>query len=292
MEVVKEELNKVFNILMGGEFWLSIFSFVLKVVFIIIIASIVIKIAKKIIERVFSNNKKTAIRITKRREDTLRKLIENALVYVVYSIVILMILDTAGIPIATLLAGAGVIGLAIGFGAQSLVQDVISGFFIVFEDQFAVGDYVFISDVEGEVEEIGLRTTKIKDWTGERYVIPNGNISQVTNYSIHNGTPVVDVNIPYENDVYNAQEIIESINKKVFNETDMFMTEPEIIGVQSLDVSHYIIRIISETSPGNQWAAERYLRGEIQSGLYNRGVDIPAPRLVMYSQEENNHKGD
>lgn len=292
MEVVKEELNKVLNILMGGEFWLSIFSFVLKVVFIIIIASIVIKIAKKIIERIFSNNKKTAVRITKRREDTLRKLIENALVYVVYSIVILMILDTVGIPIATLLAGAGVVGLAIGFGAQSLVQDVISGFFIVFEDQFAVGDYVFISDVEGEVEEIGLRTTKIKDWTGERYVIPNGNISQVTNYSIHNGTPVVDVNIPYENDVYNAQEIIKSINKKVFNETDMFMTEPEIIGVQSLDVSHYIIRIISETSPGNQWAAERYLRGEIQSGLYNKGVDIPAPRLVMYSQEENNHKGD
>src|SRR5699024_12380741 len=97
---------------------------------------------------------------------------------------------------------------------------------------------------------------KIKDWTGERYVIPNGNISQVTNYSIHNGTPVVDVNIPYENDVYNAQEIIESINKKDFNETDMFMTEPEIIGVQSLDVSHSIIRIISEKSPSNQWAAE------------------------------------
>src|SRR5690625_5457795 len=87
MEVFKEEINKVFNILMGCEFLLSIFSFILKVVFIIIIASIVIKIAKKIIERVFSNNKKTAIRITKRREDTLRKLIENALVYVVYSIV-------------------------------------------------------------------------------------------------------------------------------------------------------------------------------------------------------------
>src|SRR5699024_9368355 len=84
--------------------------------------------------------------------------------------------------------------------------------------------------------------------------------------------PVVDVNIPYENDVYNAQEIIESINKKVFNETDMFMTEPEIIGVQSLDVSHYIIRIISETSPGNQWAAERYLRGEIKSVLNIIGV--------------------
>src|SRR5690625_796031 len=134
LDVVIEDFNKLFYLLMGVYFWLSIFIFLLKVVFIIIIVSIVIKISKKIIERVLSNNKKTAIRITKRREDTLRKLIENALVYVVYSIVILMILDTVGIPIATLLAGAGVIGLAIGFGAQSLVQDVISGFFIVFED--------------------------------------------------------------------------------------------------------------------------------------------------------------
>src|SRR5699024_655618 len=108
-----------------------------------------------------------------------------------------MILDMVGLPISTILAGSGVICLVVVFGVQSLVLDVISGFLIVFEDQFAEGDYVFISDVEGEVEEIGLRTTKIKDWTGERYVIPNGNISQVTNYSIHNGTPVVDVNIPY-----------------------------------------------------------------------------------------------
>ncbi len=292
MEIVKEELNKVLGTLMGGEFWIGIFTFVLKIAFIIILASVIIKVSKKVIEKVFTDNKRKTVRMTKRREETLKKLIENALVYIVYSIVILTILDTVGIPIGTLLAGAGVAGLAIGFGAQSLVQDVISGFFIVFEDQFAVGDYVFISGVEGDVEEIGLRTTKVRDWTGERYVIPNGNISQVTNYSIHNGVPVVDVNIPYENGVNEAKRVIEAINKEVFAKTDMFMTEPEIIGVQTLDVSHYVIRIISETPPGEQWAAERYLRGEIQSGLYSRGIDIPAPRLVMYSQEENNHKGD
>jgi len=292
LEIAKEELNKVLATLMGGEFWFGVFAFVLKVAFIIILASIIIKVAKKLIEKIFSSHKRTAIRVTKRREETLKKLIENALVYIVYTIVILTILDTVGIPIGTLLAGAGIAGLAIGFGAQSLVQDVISGFFIVFEDQFAVGDYVFISGVEGDVEEIGLRTTKVRDWTGERYVIPNGNITQVTNYSIHNGVPVVDVNIPYENDVNEAKRLIEAINKEVFAKTDMFMIEPEIIGVQELDVSHYIIRVISETPPGDQWAAERYLRGEIQSGLYSRGIDIPAPRLVMYSQEENNHKGD
>lgn len=292
MELIKQEFNKVLSTLLGGEFWLGILSFTLKIAFIIILASVIIKVSKKLIRKVFSDHKRKAVRVTKRREETLRKLIENALVYVVYTIVILTIFDTVGIPIGTLLAGAGVAGLAIGFGAQSLVKDVISGFFIVFEDQFAVGDYVYVSEVEGHVEEIGLRTTKIKDWTGERYVIPNGNISQVTNYSIHNGVPVVDINIPYENDVNEAKRVIEEINKEVFAKTDIFISEPEIIGVQTLDVSHYIIRVIAETTPGEQWTGERYLRGEIQSSLYNRGIDIPSPRLVMYSKEKNMNKGD
>lgn len=286
MQFFKQEFNKVLETVLSGEFWFSIVGFFFKIAIILILASLVVKVSKKLIERVFSQNQKKKIRITKRREETMKKLIENALIYIVYTIVILTILDTVGIKIGPLLAGAGIAGLAIGFGAQSLVKDVISGFFIVFEDQFSVGDYVYISGVEGTVEEIGLRTTKVKDWTGERHVLPNGNISQVTNYSIHNGVPVVDINIPYENDVHEARDIIEKINKDVFNKSDIFLSEPEIIGVQTLDVSHYIIRVISETLPGSQWAGERYLRGEIQSGLYSRGIDIPAPRVVMYSNEE------
>src|SRR5699024_10540910 len=105
-------------------------------------------------------------------------------------------------------------GVAIGFGVQSLVRDVISGFFIVFEDQFSVGDYVIASGVEGEVEEIGLRTTKIKSCTGEQNVIPNGNITQVVNYSIHNCLAIVDINILYENDVTTAENIIEDVISK------------------------------------------------------------------------------
>lgn len=286
MELLEQEYNKVLETLLSGEFWFGIVGFFFKIALILILASIIVKVSKGVIERVFSQNKKKKIRITKRREETMKKLIENALIYTVYTIVILTILDTVGIKIGPLLAGAGIAGLAIGFGAQSLVKDVISGFFIVFEDQFSVGDYVYISGVEGDVEEIGLRTTKIKDWTGERHVIPNGNISQVTNYSIHNGVSVVDINIPYESDINEAKTIIEEINQEVVRESDMFLTEPEIIGVQTLDLSHYIIRVIAETIPGNQWAGERYLRGEIQSGLYSRGIDIPAPRLVMYANEE------
>src|SRR5690625_2734204 len=113
-----------------------------------------------------------------------------------------MILESLNIKISALLAGAGIAGLAIGFGAQSLVKDIISGFFIIFENQFSVDDYVVVADAEGTVEEIGLRTTKIRSWTGEENVIPNGNITQVINYSVHNGLSVVDVNIPYETDIY------------------------------------------------------------------------------------------
>lgn len=113
--------------------------------------------------------------------------------------------------VGALLAGAGVAGLAIGFGAQSLVKDVISGFFIIFEDQFSVGDYVVVSKAEGTVEEIGLRTTKIKSWTGERHVIPNGNITEVINYSVHNGLAVVDINIPYESNIEEVEQDIEEV---------------------------------------------------------------------------------
>lgn len=292
MQFLKQEFNKILEILGSGEFWFSIFSFFFKIALILIMASIIIKVSRKIIRRIFSQNKKKTMRMTERRERTLKKLIENALVYTIYILVILTLLETVGIKIGPLLAGAGIAGLAIGFGAQSLVKDVISGFFIVFEDQFAVGDYVYVAGVEGDVEEIGLRTTKIKDWTGERYVIPNGNITQVTNYSIHNGVPVIDINIPYENDVYEAKKIIEDINQKVFQTTDVFLTEPEVIGVQTFDVSHYVIRIIAETAPGEQWSAERYLREVIQSELYSRGIAIPAPRLVMYSEKEKLDKGD
>lgn len=292
MQFLKQEFNKILEILGSGEFWFSIFSFFFKIALIFIMASIIIKVSRKIIGRIFSRNKKKTMRMTERREKTLKKLIENALVYTVYTLAILTLLETVGIKIGPLLAGAGIAGLAIGFGAQSLVKDVISGFFIVFEDQFAVGDYVYVAGVEGDVEEIGLRTTKIKDWTGERYVIPNGNITQVTNYSIHNGVPVIDINIPYENDVYEAKKVIEDINQKVFQTTDIFLTEPEVIGVQTFDVSHYVIRIIAETTPGEQWSAERYLREVIQSELYSRGIAIPAPRLVMYSEKEKLDKGD
>src|SRR5699024_5187440 len=120
-------------------------------------------------------------------------------------------------------------------------KDIISGFFIIFEDQFSVGDYVEISGVEGTVEMIGLRTTKIHGWTGEQYVIPNGDITQVKNYSIHNGLSVIDINLPYESDIVQAERMITEIITDLPEKYDVFVDTPVIFGVQALDLSNYVV---------------------------------------------------
>ena len=183
-------------------------SRLLKILVIILLAVVVVKIGKSVIRRMFTFQLKSKIRPSERREKTLLKLLENALSYIVYFSAILAILAEF-MNISGLLASAGVLGLAVGFGAQSLVKDIISGFFIIFEDQFSVGDYVQIGTAVGTVEEIGLRTTKVSAYGGEIYIIPNGNITEVVNYSINNSLAIMDIRIAYETDIQKAESLIE-----------------------------------------------------------------------------------
>ncbi|MGM8212854.1 mechanosensitive ion channel family protein [Virgibacillus sp. W0430] len=282
---MSEKLQDLWIYITGPNLWIAIGQSVLKIIVIIILASIVVRVGKNIIDRVFSK-KQGPIRISERREETIQKLMKNVLSYVVYFIAFIMVLEALSLPITSLLAGAGVAGLAIGFGAQNLVRDIISGFFIVFEDQFSVGDYVIVAGAEGTVEEIGLRTTKIQSWTGEQNVIPNGNITQVINYSIHNGLAIVDINVPYENDIAAAEAIIEDVVKRLPDKYEEIVNTPVIHGIQALETSHYVIRVIADTLPVYQWFGARVIRKEVKERLYKEGIDIPAPRLVMYSRNE------
>src|SRR5699024_7942909 len=259
-----------------------------KIAIIVILALIIKKIGNRIIDTIFKERKNIPIQLTtSRREQTLRNLLKSVLSYIISFIVIVMVLEVFGVPIGTLLAGAGVAGLAIGFGAQSLVKDIISGFFIIFEDQFSVGDYVSVSEVEGTVETIGFRTTKIQGWTGEQYVIPNGNITQVTNYSIHNGLSVVDINLPYESDIVFAEKVITEIIEELPSKYDVFTDRPVVHGVQTLDLSNYVIRVIAETVPVYHWAGERIIRKEVKENMYKHGIDIPSQRIVLYSRDKD-----
>lgn len=274
-----KQWNELKDYLLKEETWMGFLGTTLKIMFIILLSMIVVKIGKIIIRRVFSFQIKTKIRASERREKTLLKLLENAISYVVYFSAILAILSEF-MNINGLLASAGVLGLAVGFGAQSLVKDVISGFFIIFEDQFSVGDYVQIGDALGTVMEIGLRTTKIQAYGGEVYILPNGNITDVVNYSISNGLAIIDIRIDYHTDIKEAEQLINKFIRNLSNDYEELVTTPTLIGVQDLTATEIVFRVTAETHPANQWAFGRRFRKDLKLFLDESGISIPYPKMV------------
>jgi len=289
---VKEEFEEVaVNVWDLGKFlldqnlWISLGWVAIKVFFIILFAIIFVTIGKRVIRRLLSLKIKSRLRPSQRREKTLMKLLENMLAYVVYFAAIIAVLSAIGIEVTGLLAGAGVLGLAVGFGAQSLVKDVISGFFIIFEDQFSVGDYVRIGQAEGTIEEIGLRTTKLSAYGGEIYILPNGNITEVINYSINNSLAIIDIRIAYEEDILRAETLIEHFIGGLSVGYEELISPPTLIGVQDLAASEVVFRVIAETDPVMQWAFARKFRKDLKVFLDEHNIEIPYPRLVTYQRK-------
>ncbi|MFD2679656.1 mechanosensitive ion channel family protein [Bacillus seohaeanensis] len=281
-EVIKDSWEK----LIDNDMWISLGQGALKIIAIIVITMLVVRFGKIAIRNGFRIRSKSPLKISKRREATLAKLLENVLAYVVYFIALITILATLTIDVKGLIAGAGIVGLAVGFGAQNLVRDIITGFFIIFEDQFSVGDYVRIGANEGTVEEIGLRTTKIKSWTGELHIFPNGNVTEVTNYSIHNSIAVVDVSIAYEENIEEAEKVLQEMLVKLPQKYEDIVNPPELLGVQTVKTSEVVIRIIAETKPMQHWFIGRMIRKEIKACMDEQGIEIPFPRMVMYSRND------
>ncbi|MBT2641062.1 MULTISPECIES: mechanosensitive ion channel family protein [Bacillaceae] len=279
-------LNKLSQKLMDEELWFAIGESALKILAILIISGLLIRVGKVAIQNFFKMKTRGPIKVSERREMTLMKLLENVLKYVVYFIAIMSILAALTIDVKAMLAGAGIVGLAVGFGAQSLVKDIITGFFIIFEDQFSVGDYVRIGQFEGTVEEIGLRTTKIKSFTGEINILPNGSIIEVTNFSVYNSVSVLDIGIAYEGDIEYAEKVLQDYLETTTEKYPELVKTPELLGVQQFGASEVVMRIVAETLPMKHWYIGRQLRKDIKLLLDQHGIEIPFPRMVMYSRQE------
>lgn len=279
----KDALDQFGRYLFDEDTWIHFGWVALKIVFIILISMIIVNIGKRIIKKVFMIKLKGPLRKEERRERTLLKLLENALTYVVYFSAILSILQEFSIDVKGLLAGAGVLGLAVGFGAQSLVKDVISGFFILFEDQFSVGDYVKIGTAEGQVEEIGLRTTKIKNLTGELYILPNGTIAQVVNYSLKNSLAIVDVTIPFEQGVERVEKAIDQYLETLSKNNSDLLGKPRLIGAYDFTEEAVVERIIAETKPMRHYDIARAISMGLKPHLEQEGIQIPYPALITKS---------
>lgn len=267
-------IERFWNYLMSPELWDHILISSLKIIGIILIAYIVVFIGKRLIANFFYLSMRTPLNHSDRRRKTILKLLQSVLSYIVYFSAILAVLSVLNINIAGLLAGAGIAGLAIGFGAQSLVKDVISGFFIIFEDQFGVGDQIKLNSAEGTVVEIGLRTTKIRGSSGEQHIIPNGSIGAVINYSVNNTSTFVDFNIPLTKNLdaveARVQNYLNTLPELYKELTDV----PKFLGVQSFTQTEATIRIKVETLPMQHYKIARIIRKDLLSLLEEFDVKV------------------
>ena len=254
----------------------------LKILAIIIGGIIVYKIFKKfslrlieiITKKTYADQDKNAL---EKRTQTLAQIFLMAGKIIIVSIIALMILPEFGINIGALLAGLGVLGLAIGFGSQSLVKDIVSGLFILIEDQYRVGDWVNIDGTEGKVEDINLRRTTLRGLNGVQYFIIHSTIKKVSNLS--KGFSRVDMNIAlgYEVNLDKATEIINNIGKALAQDTQfraIITKPPEVLGIENIEGDKVSLRILGDTKPGKHWEVARELRKRIKEALTKEEITM------------------
>lgn len=230
----------------------------------------------------------------KKRAQTLGNILRHALLIVFFSIAILLILGELGIQLGPLLATAGIGAVAIGFGAQSLVKDVISGFFIILENQYRIGDVIEVAGVSGLVESVGLRTTVLRDLEGKVHIIPNGEIKIVSNLSKEWARSVLDVGISYREDVDQVIDLLSQIGEELASEVpyqSAILEPPQILGVERFGESEMVIRMTIKTAPLKQWEVGRELRKRIKARFDERGIQMPLPHRVLL-WGETRKKGD
>ncbi len=221
----------------------------------------------------------------KKRAQTLGNILRHALLVVMAFIAILMIMGELGIQLGPLLATAGIGAVAVGFGAQSLVKDVISGFFLILENQYRIGDVIEVGGVSGLVESVSLRITVLRDLEGRVHTIPNGEIKVVTNFSKEWSRAVVDIGVSYREDIDQVIAVLSEIGKELSEEEPYksAILEPmQILGVEKFKESEIVIRMIVKTAPLKQWEVSRELKKRIKVRFDEKGIQIPFPHRVLF----------
>ena len=226
------------------------------------------------------------------RLETLGSLFRNIATLIIYTIATLMVLANLGFNLAPLIAGAGILGVALGFGAQSLVADFLSGVFIIMEDQYGVGDVVDVGDstgssagISGTVEEVQLRVTKIRSVDGILWFVRNGEIVRVGNKSQNWSRTVLDISVAYNTDLQKAKEILAETGEAFYRDPEhghLLLDIPEVWGVEELAADAILIRMVVKTKPGEQWTASRQLRENIKDAFDESGIEIPFPQRTVW----------
>jgi small conductance mechanosensitive channel len=217
------------------------------------------------------------------RINALTSVLRSVTTAVIFAIAGFMVLGELGLNLAPLLAGAGIVGLALGFGAQSLVKDFLSGMFILVEDQFGVGDIVDLDQTtSGTVEAVSLRTTRLRAVDGTVWHVPNGDIRRVGNKSQHWSRALLDIEVAYETDIDHATAVIKRVADELWHEREDILEEPEVWGVERLGLNSIVIRLVVKTRPADQYDVSRKLRQRLKEAFDAEGIEIPFAQQVVW----------
>ena len=223
------------------------------------------------------------------RSKTIGDLFKSIVTGVLVAIIGTMMLSEVGVDIAPIIASAGIIGIALGFGAQSLVKDFLSGVFMIVEDQYGVGDVIDLGEAVGTVEAVTLRVTRLRDLNGTVWYVPNGEILRVGNMSQNWSRAVVDVSVAYSEDLNRVKRVLSEIAHDLWDDDDwreLIIEEPEVTGVEMLAADSVNLRVMIKTLPMEQWAVARELRQRIKARFDHEGIEIPFAQRVVWHREE------
>jgi small-conductance mechanosensitive channel len=222
------------------------------------------------------------------RAKSLGSLLKSITTTVVYGIAFVMALSEVGMDVAPILASAGVLGLAIGFGAQNLVKDFLSGVMMMIEDQYGVGDAVDLGEAIGTVENVGLRVTRVRDVDGTVWYVRNGEILRVGNQSQNWARTVLDIGVSYSEDLARVREVLTDVAHSLWEDEDykdIVIEEPEVWGVQNLAPDAVIVRVTLKTAPMQQWSVAREMRERIKARFDHEGIVMPLPQRVVWQHD-------
>ena len=266
-----------------------------RVLLIAVLAWVAIRVARRMVRLALwrapvrpdpSGQPSTSVRGRKRVE-TMGTLLMSAISAVVWVIAISTVLSEFGIDLGPLLAGAGILGVALGFGAQNLVRDFLSGMFMLIEDQYGVGDVIDAGPAVGTVEAVSLRTTRLRDVEGNLWHIPNGTISRVANKSQDWARAVLDVPVAYGTDIDHATAVIKKVADGIWTEEGPphVLEEPDVWGVEQLGADGMTIRLVVKCAPLAQWDLSRQLRSRLHAAFAEEGIEIPFPQRVVWHRD-------
>ena len=261
------------------------------VVVAVVLRWVAIKATDRVVKRAQTTplpGTKTAFNRRAQRADSLGSLLKSITTALIFGVAFVMVLSEVGMDIAPIIASAGVLGLAIGFGAQNLVKDFLSGVMMMIEDQYGVGDVVDLGEATGTVENVALRVTRLRDINGTVWYVRNGEILRVGNQSQNWARTVLDVGVAYSEDLVRVREVLEEVARSMWEDEDyrdIVIEEPTVWGVEDLGPDSVVIRVALKTAPAEQWQVAREMRSRIKARFDHEGIEIPYPQRVVWHRD-------